>query len=102
MTPDLVLFDCDGVLVDSEPITNALLVKDLGRHGLPKHRWSAGSSGCWMRWTRRGSLMRSARMAAWQRCGLHWDSIQGFGRGFRGGFFRHMCMASRNQIRRFI
>lgn len=35
MTPDLVLFDCDGVLVDSEPITNALLVENLGRHGLP-------------------------------------------------------------------
>ena len=30
MRPDLVLFDCDGVLVDSEPITNALLVENLG------------------------------------------------------------------------
>ena len=34
MRPDLVLFDCDGVLVDSEPITNALLVENLARHGL--------------------------------------------------------------------
>ena len=35
MRPDLVLFDCDGVLVDSEPITNGLLVENLGRYGLP-------------------------------------------------------------------
>lgn len=33
--PDLVLFDCDGVLVDSEPATNALLQRDLAAHGLP-------------------------------------------------------------------
>ncbi|WP_102107354.1 HAD family hydrolase [Oceaniglobus roseus] len=32
--PDLVIFDCDGVLVDSEPITNRLLVANLARHGL--------------------------------------------------------------------
>ena len=32
--PDLVIFDCDGVLVDSEPITNALLQEDLARRGL--------------------------------------------------------------------
>jgi len=32
--PDLVIFDCDGVLVDSEPITNALLREDLGARGL--------------------------------------------------------------------
>jgi len=30
-----VLFDCDGVLVDSEPLTNALLARDLTAHGLP-------------------------------------------------------------------
>ena len=35
MNPGLVLFDCDGVLVDSEPITNAMLVENLGRYGLP-------------------------------------------------------------------
>lgn len=32
--PDLVIFDCDGVLVDSEPITNALIAGDLATHGL--------------------------------------------------------------------
>ena len=34
MTPDLVIFDCDGVLVDSEPITNQLLRDDLATRGL--------------------------------------------------------------------
>ncbi len=34
MTPDLVIFDCDGVLVDSEPITNRLLQADLAARGL--------------------------------------------------------------------
>lgn len=29
-----VLFDCDGVLVDSEPVTNRLLRDDLAAHGL--------------------------------------------------------------------
>ncbi len=27
MTPDLVIFDCDGVLVDSEPLSNRLLAR---------------------------------------------------------------------------
>jgi HAD superfamily hydrolase (TIGR01509 family) len=32
--PDLVIFDCDGVLVDSEPISNAVLAQLLTRYGL--------------------------------------------------------------------
>ncbi len=32
--PRLVIFDCDGVLVDSERITLAILAANLGRHGL--------------------------------------------------------------------
>jgi len=32
--PELVIFDCDGVLVDSEPITNRLLRDDLAGRGL--------------------------------------------------------------------
>lgn len=32
--PDLVIFDCDGVLVDSERIFNAVLAEDLSSRGL--------------------------------------------------------------------
>lgn len=32
---ELVIFDCDGVLVDSEPISNAVLAQALTRVGLP-------------------------------------------------------------------
>lgn len=35
MPPDMVIFDCDGVLVNSEPITNRVIQADLARHGLP-------------------------------------------------------------------
>ena len=31
--PELVIFDCDGVLVDSEPITARVLAANLTRHG---------------------------------------------------------------------
>ncbi|HVL56689.1 MAG TPA: HAD family hydrolase, partial [Burkholderiaceae bacterium] len=31
---DAVIFDCDGVLVDSEPITNGVLAQMLGELGL--------------------------------------------------------------------
>ena len=34
----LVIFDCDGVLVDSEPITNRLMAEELTLHGLPTTR----------------------------------------------------------------
>lgn len=34
MTPDLVIFDCDGVLVDSEPPANQALIDNLARYGL--------------------------------------------------------------------
>jgi HAD superfamily hydrolase (TIGR01509 family) len=32
--PDLVIFDCDGVLVDSEPLANEILARALGAQGL--------------------------------------------------------------------
>ena len=31
----LVIFDCDGVLVDSEPIANRVFAEQLGLHGMP-------------------------------------------------------------------
>ena len=33
-TPELVLFDCDGVLVDSEPVTIQMLLEDFAERGL--------------------------------------------------------------------
>lgn len=34
MRPTLVIFDCDGVLVDSETASNRVLLNNLARHGL--------------------------------------------------------------------
>ncbi|MCD9148011.1 HAD family hydrolase [Pseudophaeobacter flagellatus] len=33
-TPKLIIFDCDGVLVDSERVSNQALIDNLARHGL--------------------------------------------------------------------
>ena len=33
MTPKLVIFDCDGVLVDTETMTSAVITRNLNRHG---------------------------------------------------------------------
>ncbi len=35
MIPQLVIFDCDGVLVDTEPTTDQILSQDLTARGLP-------------------------------------------------------------------
>lgn len=35
MSPQLVIFDCDGVLVDSEVLSNQVLVDDLSPRGFP-------------------------------------------------------------------
>lgn len=35
MPPKLIIFDCDGVLVDTEPTTDRILSDSLSRHGLP-------------------------------------------------------------------
>ena len=34
MRPAAVIFDCDGVVVDSEPLAFDLLARDLAEHGL--------------------------------------------------------------------
>lgn len=34
MPPDMVIFDCDGVVVDSEPTTARVLISNLSRYGL--------------------------------------------------------------------
>lgn len=34
MTPDLILLDCDGVIVDTEPTTNAAMAKNLAQYGM--------------------------------------------------------------------
>ncbi|MEO8532011.1 MAG: HAD family phosphatase, partial [Deltaproteobacteria bacterium] len=34
MTRDLVIFDCDGVIIDSERMSNDMLADDLRGHGL--------------------------------------------------------------------
>ena len=33
LPPDLIIFDCDGVLVDSEPVANRVLAENLTAHG---------------------------------------------------------------------
>jgi HAD superfamily hydrolase (TIGR01509 family) len=35
MKPALVIFDCDGVLVDTETITTTIIASSMTRHGLP-------------------------------------------------------------------
>ncbi|MBE1283684.1 MAG: HAD-IA family hydrolase [Rhodobacteraceae bacterium] len=34
LKPKLIIFDCDGVLVDSEPVSNQVMVDNLARYGL--------------------------------------------------------------------
>lgn len=43
MIPKLVIFDCDGVLVDSEPVTNRIIAASLSAHGLPLTEHEVGS-----------------------------------------------------------
>jgi HAD superfamily hydrolase (TIGR01509 family) len=42
VAPGLVIFDCDGVLVDSEPISRRVLAESLTRAGLPTTAEEAG------------------------------------------------------------
>ncbi len=50
MKTDLIIFDCDGVLVDSEPVANRILAEELTKIGLPTTweesvRYYMGKSG---------------------------------------------------------
>lgn len=49
MTPKLVIFDCDGVLADTEPVSDRVISANLARHGLQiapdeVHRMFAGGT----------------------------------------------------------
>jgi beta-phosphoglucomutase-like phosphatase (HAD superfamily) len=72
---DLVIFDCDGVLVDSEPISNGALVEMLGEIGLTLSLDE--SAGMF-----RGRSMASIISIAEERMGrsvplIFWSSITG-------------------------
>ncbi len=62
MTPALVIFDCDGVLVDTEPMSNAVLARCLTEAGLPTTAEQALA-------TYRGLLLGQVRELAEQRLG---------------------------------
>lgn len=64
MTVKLVIFDCDGVIVDSEPMTDRILSDDLTAHGLPisaeeiHHLFTGGT----MEWVEAESRRRGAKL----------------------------------------
>ncbi|MYN13077.1 HAD-IA family hydrolase [Pusillimonas sp. TS35] len=63
---DAVLFDCDGVLVDSEPITNRVLAQILGEMG-----WSISHEECMRIFTGKAVRDEAALIAA--RTGVQID-----------------------------
>ena len=62
MTPQLVIFDCDGVLVDSEPVTNKIIAANLTAHGLPLSEHDVGSM--FIGGTIKGVALEATRMGA--------------------------------------
>jgi HAD superfamily hydrolase (TIGR01509 family) len=63
---DAVLFDCDGVLVDSEPITNGVLRTMLAERG-----WDLSPEQCWQLFV--GHTVRSRRELIEQHTGQPWS-----------------------------
>lgn len=58
----LVIFDCDGVLVDSEPVSNVILAADLSARGLPMTEDEVG--GMFIGGTIQGVADRAAELGA--------------------------------------
>lgn len=63
---EAVLFDCDGVLVDSEPITNGVLHTMLAERG-----WALSATECWDLFV--GHTVRSRRELIEQQTGQPWS-----------------------------
>ena len=63
---EAVLFDCDGVLVDSEPITNGVLHTMLVERG-----WNLSAQACWDLFV--GHTVRSRRDLIEQHTGQPWS-----------------------------
>jgi HAD superfamily hydrolase (TIGR01509 family) len=83
---ELVIFDCDGVLVDSEPISNRVLAHALSEIGLP---------------TTQESSMRDYMGRSWAACVEIFEVRLGraLPAGFETGFMRALEDALRSEIR---
>lgn len=64
MTPELVIFDCDGVLVDTEPTTDRVISDNLTRHGLTiaPHEIHSLFAGGTLKGVGEGAVQRGARL----------------------------------------
>jgi len=86
MTPDLVIFDCDGVLVDSEPIINRVFVEMMAELGFELDYEDT------LREFFGGSM--STRLQIMQQR-LRWSAPP----GFEGTFRRRLSEAMRRELR---
>lgn len=76
-TPGLVIFDCDGVLVDTEPVVQRVLADWLTRHGWPMTPEQSAK-------TIKGSHIADIQRRAEQRLGRE---LPGFIEGYRRAMF---------------
>ena len=72
MTPELVIFDCDGVLVDTEAISNMVMSAALARHG-----FHASSEECRLRFVGRTieSVQAEVEAEIGKPLGSDWPAI---------------------------